>query len=52
MMTNDICVYKDTSLAGKMKEWNLVNKNIKNTIEVTNMPTATNAPTGDSTVTD
>ena len=52
MMTNDICVYKDTSLAGKMKEWNLVNKNIKNTIEVTNMPAATNAPTGDSTVTD
>lgn len=52
MMTNDICVYKDTSLAGKMKEWNLVNKNIKNTVEVTNMPAATNAPTGDSTVTD
>ena len=52
MMTNDICVYKDTSLAGKMKEWNLVNKNIKNTIEVTNMPAATNTPTGDSTVTD
>ena len=52
MMTNDICVYKDTSLAGKMKEWNLVNKNIKNTIEVTNMPPVINAPTGDSTVTD
>lgn len=53
MMTNDICVYKDTSLAGKMKEWNLVNKNIKNTIEVTNMPAATNTPpAGDSTVTD
>jgi hypothetical protein len=56
MMTNDICVYKDTSLAGKMKEWNLVNKNIKNTIEVTNMPAATNTsttntPAGDSTVT-
>ena len=52
MMTNDICVYKDTSLAGKMKEWNLVNKNIKNTIEVTNMPATTNTPAGDSTVTD
>ena len=52
MMTNDICVYKDTSLAGKMKEWNLVNKNIKNTIEVTNMPAATNTPAGDTTVTD
>lgn len=53
MMTNDICVYKDTSLAGKMKEWNLVNKSIKNTIEVTNMPAATNTPpAGGSTVTD
>ena len=52
MMTNDICVYKDTSLAGKMKEWNLVNKNIKNTIEVTNMPATTNTPAGDKTVTD
>ena len=52
MMTNDICVYKDTSLAGKMKEWNLVNKNIKNTVEVTNMPAATNTPAGDTTVTD
>lgn len=49
MMTNDICVYKDTSLAGKMKEWNLVNKNIKNTVEVTNMPTTTNTPAGDDT---
>ena len=37
MMTNDICVYKDTSLAGKMTEWNLTNKNIKNTIEVSNL---------------
>ena len=52
MMTNDICVYKDTSLAGKMKEWNLVNKNIKNTIEVTNMPAATSTPAGDATVTE
>ena len=40
MMTNDICVYKDTSLAGKMTEWNLVNKNIKNTIEVSNIADA------------
>ena len=40
MMTNDICVYKDTSLAGKMTEWNLVNKNIKNTVEVSNIADA------------
>lgn len=40
MMTNDICVYKDTSLAGKMKDWHLVNKNIKNTIEVSNIADA------------
>ena len=55
MMTNDICVYKDTSLAGKMTEWNLVNKDIKNTIEVSNIADAKpDAPaTGNtSTVTD
>ena len=40
MMTNDICVYKDTSLAGHMKDWHLVNKDIKNTIEVSNIADA------------
>ena len=40
MMTNDICVYKDTSLAGHMKDWHLVNKNIKNTVEVSNIADA------------
>lgn len=40
MMTNDICVYKDTSLAGHMKDWHLVNKDIKNTIEVSNIAEA------------
>lgn len=40
MMTNDICVYKDTSLAGHMKDWHLVNKDIKNTIEVSNITDA------------
>ena len=40
MMTNDICVYKDTSLAGHMKDWHLVNKDIKNTVEVSNIADA------------
>ena len=40
IMTNDICVYKDTSLAGHMKDWHLVNKNIKNTVEVSNIADA------------
>lgn len=40
MMTNDICVYKDTSLAGHMKDWHLVNNNIKNTVEVSNIAEA------------
>ena len=40
MMTNDICVYKDTSLAGHMKDWHLVNKGIKNTVEVSNIADA------------
>ena len=40
MMTNDICVYKDTSLAGHMKDWHLVNKDIKNTINVSNIADA------------
>ena len=48
MMTNDICVYKDTSLAGKMTEWNLTNKNIKNTIEVSNLKDL--QPTEETTV--
>ena len=51
MMTNDICVYKDTSLAGHMKDWHLVNKDIKNTIEVSNIadakPDATTTTTTD-----
>ena len=50
MMTNDICVYKDTSLAGHMKDWHLVNKNIKNTVEVSNIadakPDAATTPDG------
>ena len=40
MMTNDICVYKDTSLAGHIKDWHLVNKDIKNTVEVSNIADA------------
>ena len=52
MMTNDICVYKDTSLAGHMKDWHLVNKDIKNTIEVSNIadakPDATTTTAKDS----
>ena len=40
MMTNDICVYKDTSLAGHMTDWHLINKNIKNTVEVSNIADA------------
>ena len=50
MMTNDICVYKDTSLAGHMKDWHLVNKDIKNTVEVSNIadakPNAATTPDG------
>lgn len=50
MMTNDICVYKDTSLAGHMKDWHLVNKDIKNTVEVSNIadakPDAATTPDG------
>lgn len=49
MMTNDICVYKDTSLAGHMKDWHLVNKDIKNTIEVSNIADA-NAGTTETTI--
>lgn len=51
MMTNDICVYKDTSLAGHMKDWHLVNKDIKNTIEVSNIADA-KADTTTTTTTD
>ena len=51
MMTNDICVYKDTSLAGHMKDWHLVNKDIKNTVEVSNIadakPDTTTTPDGE-----
>jgi hypothetical protein len=35
MMTNDICCYYDSSL-DDMKTWNLVNKNINNTVYVAN----------------
>ena len=54
MMTNDICVYKDTSLAGHMKDWQLVNKNIKNTIEVSNIAEGKveTPAAGDETVTE
>ena len=31
MMTNNICVYKDTSLAGKMTEW-FLNDTVKNVV--------------------
>ena len=34
MMTNNICVYKDTSLAGKMNTWFLNNKTVKNYVTV------------------
>ncbi len=40
MMTNDICSYVDTSLAGKMTTWHLNNKNIQNNVTVTNIADA------------
>ena len=36
MMTNDICSYVDTTLAGKMTEWALNNKAISNSVVVAN----------------
>lgn len=40
MMTNDICSYVDTSLLGKMDTWTLSNKNIKNSVYVSNIADA------------
>lgn len=40
MMTNNICVFKDESLAGKMTTWDFSHGTIENTVNVTNIADA------------
>lgn len=43
MMTNDICLYIDTALQGKMDEWDFSNGLVQNTVVVSNANTSTEA---------